>query len=43
MTLLQRPLFHVGHHYIRILGLIAFIIRSGTLKVENVTKGENTA
>jgi small-conductance mechanosensitive channel len=24
ITLLQRPLFHVGHHYISVLGLIAF-------------------
>ena len=24
MTLLERPLFHVGHHYISVLGLIAF-------------------
>ena len=70
MTLLQRPLFYVGGHYVTVLGLIAFVdprrfrsdlnyliykhlttagieipnpqrdlhIRSGTLKVENVTK-----
>ena len=24
MTLLERPLFHVGHHYVTVLGLIAF-------------------
>ena len=25
MTLLQRPLFHIGHHYVTVLGLIAFV------------------
>src|SRR4029453_10218027 len=25
ITLLQQPLFHVGHHYVTVLGLIAFV------------------
>src|SRR5246500_750189 len=25
MTLLERPLFHIGHHYVTFLGLIAFV------------------
>src|SRR5207249_11744852 len=25
MTLLQQPLFHIGQHYVTILGLIAFV------------------
>src|SRR5260370_20989042 len=25
MTLLQRPLFYVGHYYVTVLGLIAFV------------------
>jgi hypothetical protein len=24
ITLLQQPLFHVGHHYVTVLGLIGF-------------------